>query len=209
LIEKVSLGLDSERFFHCIPTLFDLVGCGVLKLSPRDLGDVFEDCLKKLEGYHLTLKDEVLFAVLHAVRSTVVLWLHPDYEPYRSRVLEVIKHVIQKNETGLIHSWRLRDLVLQIIDEFLPKDTSGVVTPFSLFSNGNAMSVDGAPPLPDFFLAMMHLMNDDDIRVRVRAAPANAKLFFLEDVVQRHPLDFYVDWRKHLPEELDRSVFLK
>jgi hypothetical protein len=202
-VDKLLMGKHSEGFFDCVSTLYNLVGRGVLQLMSKDLARLFDECLEQASDFNLTLKDDIFLPILQAILSTIDLWLQSSYQSYRDHVLQVLRHVTQKIDAGFFHSWKLRDVLLRIVDEVVRKDVERIVIDLPLRSDEKSMLVDGVPePLSDWAMVLMQAMRDEDIRIRLRAAPANARLFQADHIVRASEPSFYVEWKDQVPADL-------
>jgi ataxia telangiectasia mutated family protein len=202
-LTELVLKCSDERFFLAARVFFTHVRQRILSLSPNGLQN-FLDKFSSLvtSNYTYGRREEVLLLLIHFLRSTLRVWLqdniyHTETGKNVSDLLHWLSHLI-KNKTA--RSWRVRDAITVFFDDYLSQD------PTQKFWRSGDDSSEGPDFEPSDILPatlIPHIAADDDIRVRFRAAVANARLFLIVERLNVDPMNLYRGILSCLTKDID------
>ena len=175
-----------ETFFAVLPSLMLQVADRTLNLSASSLTSIFEWLGLLIRTYNYKRNDGVKTLIARFLQSTMHIWLDPAGHSEASALApHLVKWLIdncvihdENDPTNL--SWRSRESILLLLSDYIERDpTQSVYTDV----------VADAELLPHMILTRFG--NDDDIRVRARAATANARLQYHINALKLRPMDLY------------------
>jgi len=196
--ELTEFVLSSDDNFRLVASLFfDNVGRRLLKLSVTNLDNFLQKIGALLGQYKYSRCEKLQLFVCHFLGSTLHLWLHDSANGDVGEHLRTLCHWLSNMlKDNKIRSWKLRDGIARFLDKYLTHDPNQTV-----WSRGASEFQDMSPAE---LLPMLGA--DEDIRVRFRAAVANARLFSVARTIGEDALQLYDNIKKCLTTDLYEYV---
>lgn len=206
---------ESTRDKDLLELLLECEGQDLLVLGPSFLHHVqrrtlnfstssFSSLLEKvgdiLSEYQWSRSEGLTSFIIHLLQSTMHIWISkPVAEGEVGDQVRALCHwlagVLEKEEGGA-RSWSCRDSLVRFFDQYLEQDPSEDVW---MDFGQSEVEVSPSSLLPNFG-------NDDDIRVRFRAATANARMLSPATLMGSDPTSRYVFIKEALTANLDEYV---
>ncbi|EJD46611.1 hypothetical protein AURDEDRAFT_184314 [Auricularia subglabra TFB-10046 SS5] len=170
LIELI-LSCDGLKFQHLATTLCLSVRRGALHLGTTELNRLLESVANHLEHYECGKNEDIIVAAIALLECSIGVW-YPL--PEESPVINTVRDICAFLTKTLRHrQWRVRDCWTSFCARCLDVD------PTERFWRSYAWNEECAPyAIP--FDAVVDLMSDSNVLVRLRAALVSSRLFELQ-----------------------------
>ncbi|KAK0467046.1 uncharacterized protein EV420DRAFT_1636079 [Desarmillaria tabescens] len=174
----------SDRFILLCSVLGEKFRCKTLHLGVEDLKKFLAVIVDLSDKYPYTRDEKYQLLVGHFLESILLIWI-PINEadgPNSEHGGQLLSQMARALKVGVIKSWKVRDTLVRLYDRFvtIPNDVEAS---------------------PDTLLPFVG--GDCDIRVRFRAAVANAHLFSFAQKTERDPNSVYASIKGHYVIDLD------
>jgi serine-protein kinase ATM len=204
--ELTDLVLDcaDTTFFLLCPIFLDKVHQRVLNLNTDNLENLLYKLEPLLRPYPYSQSEGMQLLVTQFLHSTLPIWLQKSVA-----TTDLGRHIRQlagwlceilKNKK--IRYWRVRDSVIHFLDGYLTLDPFQEIC--SMPDDDEGITTIKYDQLPAALLPF--LVADEDIRVRVRAGVASARLFSLARQIGQPAERVYLDIKEWLTREMDKCV---
>ncbi len=185
LIELV-LDCDGENLLVLGPAFLRNVQQRTLNLSPSSLSSLLEKLGDYLGEYHWSRSEGMMAFIIHLLHATMHIWLSQQVAEGdtgdRVRALGHWLIEVLDRQDGGARSWSCRDSLVRFFDQYLEQDPSEDV--WTDFGQSDVEQTPGS--LLPFFA------KDEDTRVRLRAAVANARTLSPVALLGSDPAEKYV-----------------
>lgn len=203
-LTEVVLNCPDDKFLLIGPVFFDKIRQGILNISHNVLANFLEkfESMLKLYGYSRSEKLQLLLAQF--LDSTLLHWTADAVSG--SEAGEQIRSFCRWLSAALrgnkIRSWRTRDCVARFMSRYTAVDPTQAI--WSKISPEEEDEEEGPEALP--WAVLPSLGADPDIRVRFRAAVANASLFGLARRTGKEPTHLYAEIKEWLTTDINEYV---
>ncbi|KAK0188952.1 hypothetical protein F5146DRAFT_1204581 [Armillaria mellea] len=190
----------SDRFIFLCSVLGRKFRCKTLHLGVEVLRNFLDGIADLSNKYPYTRDEKYQLLVGHFLESILVIWI-PIYEgkgPSSETGGQLLSQMALALKAGNIKSWKVRDTLARLYDRFVVENPSLSGWPFY---EGEEDDPDKTVVSPDTLLPLMG--EDVDVRVRFRAAVANAHLFSFAQKTERDPNLVYAGIKSHYAVNLD------
>ncbi|KAI0704256.1 hypothetical protein BC835DRAFT_810570 [Cytidiella melzeri] len=191
--------INEESFFALLPSLMKQVRERTLNLSTSAFITILKRLGTLLGTYNYSWNDSVLILAARLLQSTMHIWLDPTAVDNNARsnaeamgrwLVTVLVNLQTQQEPRII-SWRGRDSIVSFLEEYLAQDPAEIAWMSQSTEDGPKEDLCPHVVLPQ-------LGSDDDIRIRFRAATANARLFYHANALGLLPIELYSAIRESL-----------
>ncbi|CCL98610.1 uncharacterized protein FIBRA_00612 [Fibroporia radiculosa] len=213
------LSCPDDRFFFMAPAFFDNVREGTLALSASNMHKFLDRFGDLLQRYDFSKSERLQLMVVHFLNSTRNVWLQAAVAsgPIGTQIRELWEWFCEMLDKKQVPSWRIRDLLVRFIDDYLAHDPEqNMFMKYDAHHDAVAILDDDDSEhwkerhdddsdikglLPSALLPKLGA--DVDIRVRFRAAVANARLLRFARKLSQNPSTLYATIKKHLTVTLE------
>lgn len=196
LVELI-LNCDGEDLLILGPALLRNMQQRTLNFSPLNFGELLEKLGDMLKEYQWSRSERLMTFIINLLHSSMHIWLpkgvaESDVGDHVRTLCHWLVDVLSKYEGGA-KSWSCRDSLVRFLHKYLERDPSEEV-----WTDFGQSDVEASPIslLPNF-------AQDEDVRVRFRAAIANAHTLSPALLLGRDPSERYLRMRESLSVEVD------
>ncbi|KAK0501309.1 hypothetical protein EDD18DRAFT_731100 [Armillaria luteobubalina] len=190
----------SDRFILLCSVLGRKFRCKTLHLGVEVLRNFLDGIADLSDKYPYARHEEYQLLVGHFLESILLTWIpiHEGKGPGSETGEHLLSQMALALKAGNIKSWKVRDTLARLYDRFVVENPSLSGWPFY---EGEDDDPDEIVVSPDTLLPLVG--GDTDVRVRFRAAVANAHLFSFAQKTERDPNQVYASIRSHYVVDLD------
>ncbi len=192
----ILLSDDDDAFLLLAPPYLDNVRLRTLNLNVSSLEMLLNRFESLLRSYNFSHSEELQLLTIHLLHSTLHVWMPESIagSEIGDNAGALCAWLGKVWNNGKLSSWRSRDYLTRFLDTYLSLDPTSNAWPKDR-EDANVPSTI----LPE-------LGADEDIRVRFRAATANARLLHVARILRISPFNLYSAIRAHLCTETDRCI---
>ncbi|KAK0488952.1 hypothetical protein IW261DRAFT_1547949 [Armillaria novae-zelandiae] len=190
----------SDRFILLCSVLGRKFRCKTLHLGVEVLRNLLDGIADLSNKYPYARHEKYQLLVGQFLESILLIWI-PIYEgkgPGSETGGQLLSQMALALKAGNVKSWKVRDTLARLYDRFVVENPSLSGWPFY---EGEDDDPDEIVVSPDTLLPLVG--GDADVRVRFRAAVANAHLFSFAQKTERDPNQMYASIRSHYVVDLD------
>ncbi|KZT10138.1 uncharacterized protein LAESUDRAFT_748044 [Laetiporus sulphureus 93-53] len=212
-LTQLVLDLADEAFFLVAPVFLNHVRQRTLSISSTVMGEWLEKLGSLLTPYEYSRSEKLQLLALEFLESTMHLWLQPRLASSEVgwRIGELWRWFHDTLSEGYIGSWKIRDRLVQFLNIYLMRDPGQVgwktctddgegesQSQNAVFDRRKSEEQQKNKPSISPIAILSTRSADDDIRVRFRAAVANARLFSIAHEVGQDAFQLYNAVKEHL-----------
>ncbi|KAK0202615.1 hypothetical protein DFS33DRAFT_1384994 [Desarmillaria ectypa] len=190
----------SDRFILLCSVLGEKFRCKTLHLGVEALQKFLAGIVDLSNKYPYARDEKYQLLVGHFLESILLIWI-PINEadgPGSEHGGQLLLQMARALKAGIVKSWKVRDALVRLYDRFVVVNPSLSGWPFSEVEEDDPSEVVASP---DILLPLVG--GDFDIRVRFRAAVANAHLFSFAQKTERDPNLVYAGIKSRYVVDLD------
>ena len=205
-LTEIILNTDGDEFLVAGPAYFAGVRQKTLNISINSLDNFVDKFESLLTQYPYAKAERMQLLTVQMLDSTSHLWVQESVmsSPLGENIQALCHWLLRTLGNDQLQSWRVRNNLVAFLDRYLSQDPMEhawfVQTPDI---SGEAVET---PPMPTVVLPT--LGSDKDIRVRLRVASVNARLFGLARIRGDDPMPLYGTIHHHLCKDLGLYVFV-
>ncbi|KAK7686262.1 hypothetical protein QCA50_010482 [Cerrena zonata] len=144
-----------------------------------------------LGDYHNTRSEALHCIIMEVLDATMHIWLHPTVDDeLQDHVSPLLEWLLPYFKKGKMRSWKCRDRLLRFFDHYFQRD--------------RLLDAWSWPVVKNVPMEILYpMLNDFDIRVRLRASAVVPRCFTVEGFARQHPLAMYRDILETIPRALN------
>jgi len=166
----VLLDFTNEAFLVLSTTIWARVASGECAFGLGGLDRVMDDLEYRLQDPELSHNPRMHSVVITLLQATIHIWIDPSAarSPVARKARAFFTWLVNLVEKGRCESWHVRDHIICLLDHYI------AVNPSQAFwdREEDEMEANATPKE-----AIKQMLQDNDVRVRCRAAIAVARLF--------------------------------
>ncbi|KAH7923978.1 hypothetical protein BV22DRAFT_1196306 [Leucogyrophana mollusca] len=197
-LNELVLECPDDKFLLVGPAYLNQVRRRLLNVNVKVLDEILDKLGDLLRDYTYSQSVQLQLLATNVLSSTSHIWLQKSCAESElgENVRSLCSWISQITETKKVRSWRVRDTISRFFDWYLSQDPS-----LSFWPKVNHED-DEDEPVASPATILPILGADEDIRVRFRAAVANARLFSIARATGREALNLYEEIRVSLTRDL-------
>jgi len=190
-----------ESFCTASRIFFGFVRHKVFHLPLKILGRFFDEFEELLQQYSFSKNQTFAEVLVDFLGSIIGFWNSEDAlaRDLHSNFRELCAYLASRLIHNNCRSWTLRDEIVRFLRTYVAEDPSQE----SWSTVDNFEQDPGEHPICMPIALLPHLIADQDIRVRFRAATANADLFAISHHIHQTPLELYETMKQSFTLKLD------
>ncbi|KZS90750.1 hypothetical protein SISNIDRAFT_518835 [Sistotremastrum niveocremeum HHB9708] len=199
------VGSNGPAFLILAPAFFRAIRRRSMYLSFEDIENLYDRIEDFLKSYTFSRSESMQLLAIELVDSISYVWMDPAHamgDP-GNRMRALVHWLAKLLSGGNMKSWRSRDRLVRFMDRYIGLDPSEHVWCMIAPDDDDDVDegVEGTRPSN----VLPPLSDDEDTRVRFRAATACARLLCNANELGELPMKLYDRIRKLLPKDLDQT----
>lgn len=199
-LTELVLNCPDDKFLLLSPAFFGNIRRKYINIGHVVLDNFLGNFEFMLQQYQYSRSENLQYLVTEFLDSTLDQW---SVEPVagsdvggKVRLLcRWLGNTLQGNK---IRSWRTRDVVCRFLTRYIVSDPAQIIWSTPLPDDEDEVDGDALPAS-----MLPRLGADQDIRIRFRAATANARLFEVAKRCPRDPGELYANIKRWLTTDID------
>jgi ataxia telangiectasia mutated family protein len=186
-----------EKFLAIAPALLIGMNRRLLSLTASGLEQLLERFADLLQEYSYSASEHLQLLLINFLSATSRLWLQDGHiqSEVGGMVRQLCHHLGRQAAIGKITSWRVRERLARFLDDYLAQDP---------WENFWLTNVNAEVPSPVSILQAMG--EDPELRVRMRVAVTNARLFRAAHIRGQDSSEIYDGIRQCFSTDINEYV---